>query len=32
MAEAYDRRAGEIEAEWQKAVERAKQPDLPLPA
>jgi len=32
MAEAYDRRAGEIEAEWQKAVESAKQPDLPLPA
>ena len=32
MAEAYDRRAEELEAEWQKAVESAKQPKLPLPA
>ena len=32
MADAYDRRAEELEAEWQKAVENAKQPNLPLPA
>jgi hypothetical protein len=32
MADAYDRRAEELEAEWQRAVESAKQPDLPLHA
>ena len=32
MAEAYERRAEELEAEWQRAVESAKQPYLPLPA
>lgn len=31
MAEAYDRRAEDLEAEWLKTVESAKQPDLPLP-
>ena len=31
MAEAYDRRAEELEAEWHKAVESARQPNLPLP-
>ena len=30
MAEAYDRRAQDLEAEWQKAVESAEQPALPL--
>ena len=32
MAEAYDRRSEELEAEWQRAVESAKQADLPLHA
>ena len=30
MAEAYDQRATELEAEWRKKTEIAKQPDLPL--